>query len=351
METQQHEPGVYFGMPFEEYVNDPALSYSGIKHLLISPLTYWVRSGMNPKRVDNSTPAKEFGHLFHHRVLFGYEDFCRLHRALPAKEDFPNLLDGVEALRERCGWFGLKKSGTLLEMAERIIENDPGAQLWPIILRDFHANLPPGGKVIKSETADQIEAMAGMIEAHPMGRQVFQYGSPEVSIFWIHEETGCRMKARVDYLREKETVDIKTFSNVMEVDTNQAVIRAIANRKYHIQAAVYFDAVQAAKGLIRQGAVFGQPNHALCTGLVNRMQEPPRFFFLFIESGEANNLVIKEIPSQGLIFSTGQGLYKKGVKTFMDCSSRFGAAPWVDTTKYTVLKDHEFPAYALLEED
>ena len=39
----QHAPGIYFGLPEEEYHADRSLSASGIKDIHVTPLTFWLR--------------------------------------------------------------------------------------------------------------------------------------------------------------------------------------------------------------------------------------------------------------------------------------------------------------------
>ncbi len=118
--------GVYLGMPHEEYLSEPSLSTSGIKSLLVSPLTYWTRF-LLPGREEHSTTAKELGSAIHKMVLEGRGAFSVEYQAAPKPEDFPGCLQGVKALQEKCGSLGLKKSGTMEEMADRILEVDPDA--------------------------------------------------------------------------------------------------------------------------------------------------------------------------------------------------------------------------------
>src|SRR5689334_7216613 len=93
----------------------------------------------------------------------------------------------------------------------------------------------------------KIEIAAKMIECHPENKKLITGGYPEVTIVW-HED-GIRFKARVDYLRPKAMIDLKTFANQLGKPVESAIIYAMASGKYHIQAAFYMRAIEAAKRL------------------------------------------------------------------------------------------------------
>ena len=48
---------------------------------------------------------------------------------------------------------------------------------------------------------------------HQAAARAMTGGYSEVSIFWIDPGSGVRLKARLDYLKVKAIVDLKTFSN------------------------------------------------------------------------------------------------------------------------------------------
>ena len=60
-------------------------------------------------------------------------------------------------------------------------------------------------------------------------------------------ENDIRFKARFDYLKPKAIVDLKTFGNFMNKPIDSAIYSAMASGKYHIQAAFYMRAFQAAR--------------------------------------------------------------------------------------------------------
>src|ERR1700722_18275726 len=93
------EPGIYFNMPVDEYHRIPALSNSGIKQLLVSPLNYW-HHNLNPDRTEErDTAAQRFGTATHCRLL---EPACFPERYATEvhADDFPGALDTVDDLKK-----------------------------------------------------------------------------------------------------------------------------------------------------------------------------------------------------------------------------------------------------------
>lgn len=102
IEVGQHLPGIYFGMPEDEYHSDRSLSASGVKDIHVTPLTFWMRSGFNPNKADDSTEPKERGKAFHARLLEGHDAFVARYATAPQIEDHPGAIDGAKALAARC---------------------------------------------------------------------------------------------------------------------------------------------------------------------------------------------------------------------------------------------------------
>ena len=337
--------GVFFGLNSETYHQDASLSFSGIKDLLISPITFWARSGMNPNRTHSTSPAMELGTAFHKRILEGQAAFQSAYAIPPEKGE---ALDGVEELRNRCSELGLRKTGTLAEMAGRILEVDPDAILWPEIMRQFREEAE-GKRVLRRDDAQKIESMALAIAGHPSAKNIFKAGFSEVSIFWTDEATGIPLKARLDYLRPAQIIDLKTFSSTGSGPVHQVVSRAIFTEQYFIQAVVYLEAIRQAKRLMAAGKdncpsaqfkqeILAAPDH--------------RFFFVFVESGEAPNkapnIIVREMPgNETLVYQIGDLDFRKGVSLFKKYSEKFGTKPWVSHEPITRISDEEIPLWMI----
>lgn len=352
------EPGIYFGMDEAEYHAAPALSSSGIRHLLVSPLDYWINSHMNPEYVDEKTPAMEIGTAFHRRLLEP-ERFAAMYAPIPSKADYPDAIDGAEGLRAECERLGLKKSGRIADLCERILEADPDAELWPVIERDILADLA-GRVLLKPAVMADIERAARIVLAHQSAAKALSGGVSEVSIFWIDGETGAPMKARIDHLKTKAIVDLKSFNNPFSKPVDAAVASAVANGRYDVQAAVYDAAVTAAKAMLlerKSGAIHGEApvdNDWLVSFASCKRHA---FVFVFIEQGPVTNVRVREFcPTEtlggigggtsNLYWQAGMAGFREGVRRYARCMAHFGPdKPWIEDAPMRAFRDDEFPLY------
>ena len=84
------ECGIYFNMPFEEYLAIPCLQSSTIKDLLKSPTMFWSKSWMNPLHDDFKKDIQAYldGRAYHTRILEGKAIYDT--QFAPDYEDDPN---------------------------------------------------------------------------------------------------------------------------------------------------------------------------------------------------------------------------------------------------------------------
>lgn len=347
-----HTPGIYFGLPAAEYHADESFSASGVKNLLVSPLTFWTRSNMNPRRKDEPTPAMKFGSACDVMIVEGPEAFNEAYAVRPRIEDHPDAIDGAEALRARCAELGLKKGGSIAELCVRILEADPAAELWPCMLGEWRNGLS-GQEEISGDWYADIVNRAQIVRNHSEVKRAFSGGYPQVSIFWV-ADNGIPMKARVDYLKTKIGLDLKTFSNSLDKPLSVAVAHAMAFQKHGIQAAVYMEGIERAKTLIRLGnptPVFGEVDGNWIDAFVER--EEHQFGFIFVESGDVPNVLgrrfRKYMPNGGLslAFSSADAAYRAALAIYADCLKRHGTAPWIETEPMRDFEDEEFPMWTM----
>lgn len=354
-------PGIYFDMPEEQYHKAPALSSSGIRNLLVSPLDYWTNSHLNPAYVDEKTPAMILGTAMHRRLLEP-DRFAKMYGAWPRKADYPNAVDGGEALKALCGDLGLKKSGKIADLCERILEANPDAELWPVIEADL-IKRQAGRILLKSSDLDDIERAARFVLAHQSAAKALTGGYSEVSIFWIDEETGVPLKCRVDNLKVKATVDLKSFSNPLGKPIGSAVAGAVANGRYDVQAVVYDAGVEAAKRLMRERGsevLHGADNIPNDWLLAFAACQRHTFAFVFIETGPVTNVRVREFKemegyggqgmSMNAYWNAGLSGFRRGVRLYYDCLKKFGVdKPWIEDEPMKPFSDTEFPMYLFNE--
>ncbi len=335
-------PGVYFNLPDHQYHSIPALSATGIKNLLISPMDFWARSWMNPLREEEAdSEARLIGKAYHKRVLEGKAAFDAAYaptftpdaECLRTIDDIKTALAGagIEAKAKR-------KKEDFIALARDAL---PDALIYDVELAKYES--ANAGKAFVSERLiEKIEVSAAMIEKHPHLARCFTGGYPEVSVVW--EEEGLPMKARFDYLKPRAIIDLKTFENRMNKPIDKAIYYAMASAKYHIQAAFYSMAFRKAQELIVAGLCDDPPPLEWGADLVQC--EEHGFYFVFQQKGIAPVARGKKLP-RGLVFGAGVAAIHDGIEAYRRCLKKFGTDPWIDDAEIDAFEDDQMPAFAM----
>lgn len=347
LEGDVMQPGIYFGLDEDEYHAAAALSNSGIKNLLTSPMDFWARCPwLNPDFEPEEKNCWDIGKAYDARITEGESAFYMKYAPALEPDDYPNALRSANDLRQALADLGEKRGGSKPELIDRLIAADSNmaTAVWDIMLDD-HAKYHKGKTLLSRELITKIEISAAMIEKHPQLCRAFTGGYPQVSIFWADRDSGCPMKMRADYLKTRAIVDLKTFSNPFGKPIDRAVTYAMANMKYHIQAAVYQEGVECAKEMLRgerDGKVFGEPDSEWL-GSFWRAQEH-KFLFIFQQTGVAPVARGYEFP-KGLVYDCGKVVIRDMKEQYMYFIKEFGADPWVDATEIRAVEDSEFPVF------
>ena len=203
--------GIHIDLPFEAYLDDPALGSSDLKNLLISPLQYWINSPLNPNRPPRKdTAAKRLGTLIHEVILENPD------KAFAVKPEGMSF-----ATKEGKAW--------------RQEVSDAGAEIL---------------------TADENRTLSTIVEACRQSgvTEMIKGSMPEVSYIWTHE-SGHRCKIRLDALKADMAFDLKTFANQMEKDLETCIAYATGNLRYHISAAWYRKGIDHMRSATTAGKV------------------------------------------------------------------------------------------------
>jgi hypothetical protein len=209
-------PGIYPGVPFDEYASWPAVNHSkllGFKH----------------------TPA-------HARDLF-------LNEKPPTKATQFGWLSHLAILEPSRLW---EEAAVRPDVDGRTKEGRPILQKW----KDENK----GKIVVTEEEREKLETMVARVRAHETAREYIEGpGQNEVSICWIDEETKIPCKGRIDRLAAVSrmpgiqpeyvpqgdqfmvVIDVKTLGDVA---TPRNVERSIYNYDYASAAAMYLDGLQ-----------------------------------------------------------------------------------------------------------
>jgi hypothetical protein len=340
------EPGIYFGLPEDDYHAHPALSASGIKNLMVSPLDFWARSWMNPNpREESDSFAMKLGTAFHKRILEGREAFYRLYGPSLDAADFPTALKTNDDLKAALEVVGIKATAKdkKPDLIRKLEEADPSAVIWESVLA-AHEEKYAGRILLSSNIIASIETSAAMIEKHPQLCKCFTGGYPEVSVLWTAPETGVPMKSRLDYLKVLAIADLKTFSNPYMKPVDRAIAGAMASGKYHVQTAVYFQAAEHAAEHIKAGRVFGEADKDWLARFAAADHSQRQFVFVFQQTGIAPVARGKVLP-RGLVYECGAIAMRDAQFKFAEFLERYGTNIWVDATEIVPFDDAEFPAY------
>lgn len=348
MQTPQYEDGVYFDLPEHDYHRIAALSSTGIKNLLISPVDFWARSWMNPRYSHEETDAQEAGSAYHRRVLEGSEVFYQHYAPTFGTNGLPETADQLRLALKRSGHDQSGKKQDLIARCERF-----GIPTFDVQSVEYYAEHE--GKIfLPLDLVESIEISAAMIEKSPYMSRFFKGGYPEITILWTHD--GVRFKARLDYLKARAVIDLKTFENRGMKSVDKCVYTTMASYKYHIQAVFYLRALDAAKDLIRRELIFSlgekveyfrSEDFKKKADFIEKLNETEvhDFYFVFQQKGIAPFARGYKFP-RTTMWSVGGVQIDAGIQTYKENLEKFGNEQWIDCSEIETLEDEGFPVWA-----
>lgn len=325
-----HPPvGVYFNMPFDEYLAIPALSNSGIKDLLVSGPNFWSNSWLNPFRARKPDTVPQItGRAYHKRVLEGSVAFYESYAPDFEDDGDPDVLRSGDDIKRELARIGAPISfKNKAEGAARLLALAPQKKVLEAMAASHRAAYP-GREFLPAHLIREIELGAKAIECNPYLNTWLMGGYPEVTVVFVHQ--GMLFKARFDYLKIGAITDLKTVANERGRDFEKAIDYAIAGNKYIIQPAIYLPAAAAARELIAQGLVFGAEK--IDPQWLELYSKTPveEFRFIFHQKGQA-------LCTEGRIYAVnntelmrqGEARIAKGVARFNAYHQHYDDLPWV----------------------
>lgn len=278
-------PGIYFGLEEDVYHADAALGSSAMKKLAESPPDYWWDSPhntMRPKKKD--TPSRIFGRAVHKFVAEGRTEF----ECAYAPADFNGSTKEGKAESAR-----IAAAGRI-----RLVRDD-----W-----------------------DRIMVSGTVIRANPKISEAFSGGVPEVSIFW--ERDGIRRKARIDYLKPRASVDLKSESNPFGLHFPVACRKAIDKYKYAIQAGHYREARELIPRFAADGAVYGDHDASLLKKIMSATEYA--WVWIFYQSERSPLTWGKQISPGNPVFDDARADIARAEENYRRFADVFGfTEPWV----------------------
>jgi hypothetical protein len=296
--------GIYLDMPFETYVNTTALSKSGVKDLLISPLDYWTNSANNPEREDDDTAATGLGKMFEEMALEGLSQFQQRYAVKPEGMSF--------ATKDGKVW-----KAAAIEAGKAIVSHDDYKTMLRMMLS-------------VEESGAQERFLTG--------------GLPQVSFFWSDPD-GQQYRCRFDYLKPDMQVELKTFSNSARKPLDVAFMHSIAYENYLIDA--YFYSKAWAEMYERKHL---WPNHPV----FDQMSDNPSYWFLFVQTGKANNVVARRFRQFGADGAENNYWHSAVEKVALALSihrrymaEKGPSKPWIADCNAKEFADEDFPLWYL----
>lgn len=184
--------GVFEDMPAEQYFAVEAMSQSGAKEMLRSPMHYRYARDNPPE----PTPAMRFGTAVHTGVL--------------EPELFDSTVVAMPAVDRRTA---AGKAAYAAFMAAA------------------------AGKVVLSQADfDRARRCIEAVGRHPAAKALLTGAEVEVSLFWLDGRYKAPCKGRIDARNHDGLIDIKTTQDASPEEYS----RTIASYGYHLQAAHYF---------------------------------------------------------------------------------------------------------------
>lgn len=314
--------GIYFGMPANQYHKLPWCGSSNIKTLYSSPPDYWFESAMNPLREDEEESfAQKFGSAIHDRILYGEEYFKKHYRFIEGEKGETVSAEGLKEWITGQGGFPKK----LKADNERMVVEEFKTQL------------------LTERIYNQIMVSAALIVKNPNLAQAFTGGFPEVSIFWKLDGAPC--KARIDYLKPRVLVDLKSFRSREQIMTIDGLfISSIKRYKYHIQAAHYMAGHKAGAGLIAEAKVFtdadtARPDDAWLT---KAFSGPAHFVFVAYKADGAPISKSYQIQNGSPWHIEGASYVSRALDNYRNNMEKFGTDPWVNLDEPYALGEDDF---------
>lgn len=306
----QHGDGIWFGLDEDEYHRDPALGSSDMKGLAKNPSAWWWRSqyNLNPDPAPaEEKPALVFGSAVHKYVLEGRDAF----EAIYAPFD------------------GDRRTKAGKAAYQEIV--DAGKTCLPL------------AKYRRAAIAGQV------IRSNPHLGKAFEGGAPEVSIFWTHttpEGFEIRKKCRVDYLKIRSMVDLKSIREQDEKEFPAFVDEAIARHRYYVQLAHYWDGRERLPGLVKEGKIFGECDRAWLAKVA--AQKEYFWFWVFYQSTGAPECHGTYSDKSRKLYDMGRSMialaehnYRQGVETF-----GLDGMPWIKIVEPSWYDEDSQPAWS-----
>jgi hypothetical protein len=370
--------GIHFGMDEDTYHELPCCSNSHILNILSSPTIFWAESWMNPvkvkdrrEKVSTDKTHNIVGRAYHAMILEGREAYEARYYVAPDPKEYPGALRNVDEIKqaiEKCdakpvskvdvpGEEGKTRTAKKEDWAAQLARLDRSVPVWDNILARAE-KLAKGRPMVDVETDTMIRIAAHMIAQDPMLQKAFRGGYPEVTLIWRDPRCGVLMKARVDYMKFRVLVDLKSFQNSRGRSVRKAIIKSISDNHYALQPAVYLEGAQEVRGLIRKHGAsaihWHGPDDSEAAGAAQEfamkwatVEQPDEWLWVFQQKGDAPVTRGLYHPLGSTYHSIARQMVADGLRKFRDLSAVYGTDRWLDLADIDRLDEEELPLWGL----
>lgn len=318
-------PQIIYDMPAAEYRKAPGLSHSAMKDLLISDLRFWHCNIRPDREAEESTSFMDFGNALHSATLDSPETFDSKFACAFDPTEHEGILETIGDMRE---WLweakGMKAKGT---KKEEVAAQCRGYGDCPKILMDeekIHFVKNEGKIILSVDDWKRLTGCVQSLESEPEFRRLRSGGHSEASYFVTDPDTGVLLKARMDYVTPKWTLDPKTFSQ-----KGKPITRTIAD------AMLY-------EGYFRQGYLYTRIRHLAGEPIVP-------FINPFVESEPPHEvrIVKQERGDENLYWTMARNEVNRLIRRYADLMKQFGPdKPWKTAAAVETLRDEDVPGLA-----
>lgn len=257
------EEGCHLHMPESVYFGAGALGSSDLKMLYWDAPSWWASSRFNlerrePERITRSV-AKNLGTGLHALVIEGEDAYtskfvvepdAASNRYAKTRKAMIDLL-AEKGIRVPRGEFDNSK------IYAAIRREGLTHLVWHTAYADYEKAKNEGREHITNDEDRRLRFTAHLIKTHPQVGPAFKGGLGEVSIFWRRpEDPDTLLRARIDYLRVRRMLDLKTVGNWRGKDIDGAIRQAIEDFDYDIQRRLYPEAFDQLVKFVDRGKVF-----------------------------------------------------------------------------------------------
>lgn len=350
--------GVYFNLPLDAYLADPAIGGSGLKKLMANPPDWWWERPENPLWTERPSEGRALGSVIHTLVLEGPDAYARRYVVAPDRADFPGAIATTEDAKEWLRSRDLKLTGAKSDLLDRIRDADATAPIWDDIL----AGVVQGRELIDPDADRYARLVAQFVRCDPDFAKLLSNGLAEVTIVWT-DDNGVRCKARIDWWGPDGITELKKFGVPPRrgQDLMRHVLTLATNYGYDLQAVHEWTACAVAASRLASGTkrsrfvdsfgLFGRltaDESAIFAATLRAWaaNRKPPFHWLFVQSPGALTGIAPRFRAGSDQWVAAIDMRNFALRQFQTFRERCGSEMWIRSEGVVDIDDTDWPAWA-----